>query len=171
MNKKNCHKFKKKKLAGDEHYRNVCQLCGYIDYGSPQVVAGSIVTYKNKFLLCKRGIHPGYGLWTLPSGFVEKNESVEMGAMREAKEEACIKIKIKNIFGIYSIKKRNIIQIIFLSRISSSLCKPGIESLDVKLFKYSEIPWKKLAFPSVKWALKRFKDYKKGKKLPFLGND
>ena len=110
MNKKNCHKFKKKKLAGDEHYRNVCQLCGYIDYGSPQVVAGSIVTYKNKFLLCKRGIHPGYGLWTLPSGFVEKNESVEMGAMREAKEEACIKIKIKNIFGVYSIKKRNIIK-------------------------------------------------------------
>ena len=106
MNKKSCHKFKKKKLAGDEHYRNVCQLCGYIDYGSPQVVAGSIVTYKNKFLLCKRGIHPGYGLWTLPSGFVEKNESVEMGAMREAKEEACIKIKIKNIFGVYSIKKK-----------------------------------------------------------------
>ena len=93
-----------KKLAGDEHYRCLSALWIYRLW-QPQVVAGSIVTYKNKFLLCKRGIHPGYGLWTLPSGFVEKNESVEMGVMREAKEEACIKIKNKNIFGVYSIKK------------------------------------------------------------------
>ena len=158
-------------LPGDAQKRNVCQICGYVDYKSPQVVAGSIVTYQNKFLLCKRAIHPGYGLWTLPSGFVESNESVEAGAKREAKEEAHINIKIKKLFGIYSIKKKNIIQVIFLSNISTSFCKPGIESLDVQLFNYKEIPWRELAFPSVKWALKRFNDYKMGKKLPFMAED
>jgi len=171
LNNKNCHKFRKKLLPGDEHKRNVCQVCGYVDYKSPQVVAGSIVTYQNKFLLCRRAIQPSYGLWTLPSGFVESNESVEAGAKREAKEEACINIKIKKLFGIYSIKKRNIIQVIFLSNISTSFCKPGVESLDVKLFNYKDIPWRELAFPSVKWALKRFNDYKMGKKLPFMAED
>ena len=97
MNNKNCNKFRKKLLPGDEHKRNVCQVCGYVDYKSPQVVAGSIVTYQNKFLLCRRAIQPSYGLWTLPSGFVESNESVEAGAKREAKEEACITVSYTHL--------------------------------------------------------------------------
>ena len=106
MNKKNCHKFKKKKLAGDEHYRNVCQLCGYIDYGSPQVVAGSIVTYKNKFLLCKRGIHPGYGLWTLPSGFVEKNGL--MGSTNTLENSSTYKFDENNQLSFKSRRNRKL---------------------------------------------------------------
>ena len=29
----------------------------------------------------------------------------------------------------------------------------GLESLEVKLFRWEEIPWNELAFPSIGWAL------------------
>ncbi len=39
-------------------------------------------------MLCKRAIEPRYGLWTLPAGFMENNETVAEAAAREAMEEA-----------------------------------------------------------------------------------
>ena len=36
--------------------------------------------------------------------------------------------------------------------------KAGIESLEVGLFGWDEIPWDQLAFESVRWALRNFKE-------------
>jgi hypothetical protein len=38
------------------------------------------------------------------------------------------------------------------------LFRPGPESLDVRLFKPDEIPHDEIAFPSVQWALKAWRD-------------
>ena len=34
----------------------------------------------------------------------------------------------------------------------------GVESLEVNLFSWNEIPWNELAFPSVVWALKHYSE-------------
>jgi hypothetical protein len=39
------------------------------------VVVGCIVEHENKVLLCKRALQPCVGLWTLPAGYMELNES------------------------------------------------------------------------------------------------
>ena len=39
-------------------------------------------------MLCRRGIEPRFGKWTLPAGFMENGETVEEGAERELFEEA-----------------------------------------------------------------------------------
>ena len=44
-------------------------------------------------LLVKRAIQPGYGLWTLPAGYLEMGETAQHGAQREAREEAGITLK------------------------------------------------------------------------------
>ena len=36
----------------------------------------------------------------------------------------------------------------------------GAESLEVKLFAWEDIPWTELAFPSVLWALSRYRETK-----------
>ena len=147
-----------KKPAGDTHIRILCKNCNDIVYQNPKIVTGSVCSYEDKILLCKRAIDPQKGLWTLPAGYLEVNESTEDGAIREAYEEAYAKIEIINLLAIYSLKHISQIQIIYEAKLISPNIKPGIESLDVGLFKWDEIPWSDLAFESVEWALKNFKE-------------
>ena len=143
---------------GDTHSRQVCMDCNYIEYENPKIVVGSVCTFKNKFLMCKRAIDPQKGLWTLPAGYLENNESVQDGAIREAYEEAHAKIKINNLLAIYSLNHISQIQILFHSELIEQNIKPGIESLEVGLFEWENIHWDKIAFPSVKWALDNFRE-------------
>ncbi len=73
---------------GDNRERFVCDACGEVHYQNPNNVAGAILTWEDKVLLCKRAIEPRYGFWTLPAGFMENNESVHQAAARESIEEA-----------------------------------------------------------------------------------
>jgi len=50
-------------------------------------VIGAIVTWQDKFLLCRRAIEPRRGYWTMPAGYLELNEGSEAGAKREAWED------------------------------------------------------------------------------------
>ena len=68
------------------------------------------------------------------------------------------KVKINNLLAVYSLKHVNQIQILFHSELIDEDIKPGIESLEVGLFNWEEIYWDKIAFPSVTWALKNFKE-------------
>jgi hypothetical protein len=49
------------------------------------------------------------------------------------------------------------VQIIFRARLASSF-SAGPESLEVALFAWDEIPWEDIAFPSVHWALRHFRE-------------
>ncbi len=60
---------------GDNRPRYVCSACEMIHYQNPRIIAGCIAEYENKILLCKRAIEPRSGLWTLPGGFMENNET------------------------------------------------------------------------------------------------
>ncbi|HVI92093.1 MAG TPA: NUDIX hydrolase, partial [Dongiaceae bacterium] len=44
----------------------------------------------------------------------------------------------------------------FRAKLSSEKIEPGPESLDVGLFRFDDIPWDDLAFPSVRWALHHY---------------
>ncbi len=116
MENLNCHNFELQSINGDEHQRLVCLNCGKINYKNPKIVTGSLILHENKFLLCKRAIEPGKGLWTIPAGYLEENETVETGALREAYEEARAKIIIDHLFSIFSLKKLTKFKL-FISRI------------------------------------------------------
>ena len=137
----------------DDKYRDVCSDCGHIFYDNPKIIVGILPVYHDKILLCKRAIEPKYGKWTLPSGFMENEETLEQGAKREAFEEAGIEVNNLNLYVTYSIP--HISQVYFLFR--ANLIKPewnnGIETLESQLYSLDQIPWNEIAFSAVSYTL------------------
>ncbi|MCG8442721.1 MAG: NUDIX hydrolase [Caulobacterales bacterium] len=144
--------FTLKVPPGEDRERRVCDRCGHVDYLNPKIVVGSVAAQGDKILLCRRAIDPRHGYWTLPAGYLEQAESTDEGALREAREEAHAELEIDALLGMYSLPRISQIQLIFRARLVSGVA-PGPESLEVGLFAWDEIPWKDLAFPTVRWAL------------------
>jgi ADP-ribose pyrophosphatase YjhB (NUDIX family) len=142
--------------AGEDRERRVCQTCGFVDYVNPRIVTGVVAHRDRRILLCKRAINPRKGFWTLPAGFLELGESVEEGAHREAREEACAQLEIETMLGVYSIPRIGQVQIFFRAKLLNDPA-PGPESLEVMLVSWDQIPWPELAFPSVKWSLDAYR--------------
>ena len=139
---------------GDDRPRMVCKDCGFIHYENPKIVTGAVCVWENKFLLCRRAIEPRKGYWTVPAGFLELGETISEGAAREVWEEACARVNIKELIGTFEIPHISQIYMVFRAKMLSAACEPGPESLEVALFKWEDIPWNEIAFPSIEWSLK-----------------
>ncbi|WP_025896940.1 NUDIX hydrolase [Sneathiella glossodoripedis] len=162
--------FKREIPEGDNVERDVCRDCGWVHYVNPKIVVGSVVTFEDRFLLCRRAIHPRKQFWTLPAGYMEQKETTEEGAIREAYEEANANIRIRDLLGVYNITHISQVQLMYRAELVSEEISPGPESLEVGLFKWTEIPWEELAFPTVYWALHHYDQIKDKKSFVPFGN-
>ena len=138
---------------GDDRERLVCPDCGFISYENPKVVVGSVALWDDTILMCRRAIPPRVGYWTLPAGYLETGETTEAGAVREAWEEARAQIEIDTLLAVYNIPRISQVQLIYRAILRSPDIESGPESREVGLFRWGEIPWTDIAFPSVHWAL------------------
>jgi bifunctional NMN adenylyltransferase/nudix hydrolase len=59
----------------------------------------TVVVQSGHILLVKRGDMPGKGLWALPGGFLNQEETMLDGAIRELKEETKIKVPVPVLKG------------------------------------------------------------------------
>jgi ADP-ribose pyrophosphatase YjhB (NUDIX family) len=135
--------------------RHTCNACGKVYYRNPVVVAGCIPFWKEKVLLCRRAIEPGYGCWTAPGGYVESGETVEQCAQREAWEEARIKIKLGKILSVTNVTAANQVHVFFRADMMSANFEVASECLEARLFDPRDIPWDEIAFYSVEETLRR----------------
>lgn len=143
---------------GDDRARLVCPDCGFIRYDNPKIVVGSVIIHDGRFLLCRRAIQPRIGYWTLAAGYLELGETPADGARREAWEEACARIYIDALLGVYHIPRISQVQLIYRASLRDGAFAAGPESQAVQLFRWEEIPWTDIAFPSVRWALNHFRE-------------
>jgi ADP-ribose pyrophosphatase YjhB (NUDIX family) len=134
----------------------VCNVCNTVHYQNPKIVVGCIPVWEDKVLLCRRAIEPRYGLWTLPAGFMENGETSQEGAARETLEEATARVEVERLYGLYNLPHINQVYLIFRSRLLDLNYAPGSESLEVDLFRESEIPWDEMAFPVIRESLNIF---------------
>lgn len=151
-------RFVRRIPEGDDRERLMCPDCGHVAYENPKVVVGSIVAEGDTVLLCRRAIEPRSGFWTIPAGYMEMGETVEEGARREAWEEARARIALEGVLAVYSIARLGQVQVIFRARFAEPGFEAGPESIEVRPFAWDEIPWDELAFPSVRWALKAWRE-------------
>jgi ADP-ribose pyrophosphatase YjhB (NUDIX family) len=127
------------------------------------MVVGCIVEWDDRILLCRRGIEPRHGLWTVPAGYLEIGETLEQGAERETLEEASARVEIGPLYAIYNIPHISQVYVLFRARLIDQRVRPGAETLDVALYEEADIPWDKLAFATVRNTLQHYySDRRKG---------
>ena len=85
------------KIDGNIRYH--CSYCNTIHYENPKPTATLLCPNDNAILLVKRAFDPGKGLWGLPGGFIELNETPEDAAIRELYEETRLVGRVKNFIG------------------------------------------------------------------------
>lgn len=141
---------------GDNRLRFVCNHCNTVHYQNPLVIVGVLPEYQQQILLCKRGIEPQKGRWTLPAGFLENNESTLDGALRECFEESNAKVIDPELYALYDIPYINQVYVFYRATLANKEFGPSSESTQVALFSEQDIPWNELAFPVVKAVLKRY---------------
>jgi ADP-ribose pyrophosphatase YjhB (NUDIX family) len=153
---------------GDDRVRDICNACGFVNYVNPKIVVGSVVWQDDRLLLCRRAIEPRRGWWTLPAGYMENGETAEEAAQREAREEACADIEILGLLAVYSVPRISQVQLMYRAQLRTPAIAAGPESQEVALVGWDEIPWKDLAFPTVRWALQHFDAWRTtGAPIPF----
>lgn len=144
----------------DNRLRHVCEHCSTIHYQNPKMVIGSIPLWDEggaqKVLLCRRAIEPRLGFWTLPAGFMENNETTSEAAARETLEEAGARIEMHDLYTMLNVPHVHQVHLFYRARLLDLNFSAGTESLEVKLFSESEIPWEDLAFPTVSKTLRLF---------------
>jgi ADP-ribose pyrophosphatase YjhB (NUDIX family) len=136
--------------------RHVCENCGIVHYQNPKIVVGCVPVYEDRILICKRGIEPRLGFWTICAGFMENGETLEEGAAREAREEALVDVEIGSLLVIANVRHAQQVHVFFRGRMRSADFGVTHESLEVKLVTEDEIPWEDVAFPSTEYALRSF---------------
>ncbi len=68
-----------------------------------QITADIIIVYDDgDIVLTKRKYDPFKDHWALPGGKMEDDEIIEVTAIREAKEETGLDIKLTRLIGVYS---------------------------------------------------------------------
>jgi ADP-ribose pyrophosphatase YjhB (NUDIX family) len=137
--------------------RLVCGACGFVFYMDPKVAVGTIIrTEDNHLVLVRRAIEPGYGLWVFPGGYVDRGEEITEAALREAREECGLEVRLDGLVNIYSYKGGAPIIIVYAATVlRGELCYDE-ECLDARLFRHDEIPWDRLAFRSTGEALRDY---------------
>ena len=147
----------------DDRKRHVCMTCNEVHYLNPRIIVCTLPCFENKVLLCKRSIEPRYGYWTVPGGFMENDETIHEGAIRETLEEACARIELHELYSYFSLPHINQAHFFFRSTLTDLEFAAGEESLEVGLFSEHEIPWEEIAFIPVAETLKHyFNDLKAG---------
>ena len=143
--------------AGDALPRHVCDACGIVHYLNPKLIAGSVpVASDGRILLCRRGIEPRHGFWTLPAGFMELGETSAIAAERETREEACAELGDLALHSVVDVPQVSQVHLMFRGTLVGDRHAAGLETLETRLFAAAAIPWDELAFASVRLALEAY---------------
>ena len=138
--------------------RYVCHNCNTIHYENPKMIVGCLPVWEDKVLIAKRGIQPRMHLWNLPCGFLESEERVEDGAVREVYEETYAEVELIRLHTVYNLLHAHQVYLIFLAKMRSPHFDTTPESTEIKLFKEEDVPWQEMAFTSSSFALQNYFD-------------
>jgi ADP-ribose pyrophosphatase YjhB (NUDIX family) len=79
-----------------------CQACGITIYRNVVGAAAILPIRDGQVLLSRRAREPFKGSYDLIGGFIVPGETPEQAAVREAKEETGLEIRVTGLLGIYS---------------------------------------------------------------------
>ena len=110
--------------------------------------------------------------WGFPGGFIDYGESAEDAAIREAREETSLQVKLVELFHVYSDPKRDprkhTISTVFIGQ-ASGIPEGGDDAAEARIFTEGDLP-SPLAFDHAK-ILQDYFTYKRTGKRPRYSED
>jgi len=142
-------------IPGEDRDRLHCPVCGYIAYVNPRLVVTTLpLTEQGEVILIRRGIEPAYGTWAQPGGFLEVDETVHEGAIRETLEETGLIVEPGEIIGLYSRLEAAVVVLLVEARIVGGRSRTSPEALAIQAFAPDAIPWHGIGLTTTLWALR-----------------
>jgi len=144
-------------LKATEPERPVCTRCGFVFYIDPKIAVGTIIeTNAGRLVLVRRAIEPGYGKWVFPGGYVDRGEPLTAAAIREAREECGLDVRLDGLVNIYSYPGRAPVIVVYAATaLGGTLCADD-ECLETAEVEPTAIPWDELAFRSTREGLEDY---------------
>ncbi len=130
-------------------------------YRNPLVTVDVIIEINANIVLIERK-NPPYG-WALPGGFVDYGESLEASAVREAKEETSLDIRLVEQFHTYSDPNRDprhhTVTTVFIAQ-GAGTPQPADDAKNIGVFTRENLP-SPIAFDHAK-IIRDYFQYKNG---------
>lgn len=151
------HLLEQRQLKAGDPQRLVCPACAFVFYLDPKVAVGTIIrTAADHIVMVRRAIEPGYGKWVFPGGYVDRGEPLMEAAIREAREESGLEVRLDGLVNIYSYPGRAPVIVVYAATaVGGTLCIDD-ECLESAELPPSAIPWDELAFRSTAEALRDY---------------
>lgn len=144
-------------VPADDRHRYHCLECGHVTYVNPRVVATTLpITEEGRIVLIRRAIPPGVGTWAQPGGFLEAEETIIQGAVRETMEETGLAVEPVSIVGIYPQPRASVVIVAYEATISGGEMVITPETLDVKAYAIDDLPWEGIGFNTSLWAIRDY---------------
>lgn len=157
-----CPKCGSETLTNDEK-SITCTNCGYNYYHNCSGATAGIITNGNQLLVIKRKYDPGKGMYGLPGGFVDYNETMEQAFQREINEELNIQLNLFQYFGScpniyrYNNVTYHTVDCYFKAEIDHDVkIVPGDDADAYEWINLNEIDLNAFAFESAKQILKQY---------------
>lgn len=140
--------------------RLVCPGCGYVHFRSLKVGVSVLVEQDGRVLLVRRAVEPGLGQWSLPSGFIEWDESPEDAALREVTEETGLELAHPELLevGHYGDDYRGPgLNITYRAAVVGGVLHPADDAAEVHFFARGDLPaLEEIAFDTHRRLLARW---------------
>jgi ADP-ribose pyrophosphatase YjhB (NUDIX family) len=127
-----------------ENNKLFCLNCDVVTYLNSKPTASTLIIDGDKVLLGKRRSEPAKGKWDVIGGFLDYHEHPEVGAIREAKEETGLDVKVEKLLGIfmdeYGPDKYSTLNICYVVSVIGGNPIAGDDIEELKWFSSNQIP-------------------------------
>ncbi len=117
-----------------------CSDCDRVIYSDPKVAVAAIISMDGGIVLLKRAIEPGFGMWSFPSGYVDRGEQLETALAREVMEECGLVVEVKWLVGVYSGNGSSVVLVVYHAEPKSGTLVAGDETSDAQVFALDAMP-------------------------------
>jgi 8-oxo-dGTP diphosphatase len=104
-------------------------------YRDPKVAVAVIIADERGILLQRRAMEPRRGLWTFPSGYVDRGEQIERAAEREVREELGLGVRLTHLLGVYSEPGNPVVLIVYTGEVAPNE-EPTVQADEISAIGY-----------------------------------